>query len=97
MKLSDEEKGEILFYNDDMKDSRIPENEHPANPLVLGKDHCGFCYNAVMDFRAQLAESLEDYVHDVVLSAVEHIKHDLCPNDQVYRAKHKILKAVRGD
>jgi hypothetical protein len=77
-----------------MSKGQCEENLHVAKCLVLGKDHCGFCYDAVMDFREQLADSLESDIEDIII----HLDQDdrYC-NSAIYRAKHKITKLIRGD
>lgn len=71
------------------------KNPHKANSLVLGKDHCGFCYDTVMNFREQLADSLEEEIEDAVLGVVDD--DNFPSNDGFYRANHKIKKLIRGD
>lgn len=70
------------------------KNPHVANSLLLGKDHCGFCYDTVMNFRDQLADSLIEDIEDVILGLDDD---DFISNNAMYRAKHKIEKLIRGD
>ena len=66
------------------------QNPHVANRLVLGEDHCGLCYDTVMDFREKLSEECRDVIEDVLSEMSNH-------RDSVYRPLHKILKTIRGD
>lgn len=81
-----------------MTDEKIKcdENAHVNNSLVLGKDHCGFCYDIVMDFREQLGDLLEREIEQVIID-IDTDDNGKLSNHQIYRAVHKIAKMIRGD